>query len=66
MSAKLIMSAKLAFPGLLKTKVILKNCYDVITSVHDVIISVYERSYHNVNFITFKIEVMITYDNFSY
>ena len=32
----LMMSAKIATPGLLKVKVFLKKGYDVIISVHDV------------------------------
>ena len=57
----LMMSAKMATPGLLKIKVFWNKGYDVIISVHDVtnkILSVtqiicrcgHERSYHNLSF----------------
>ena len=46
----LMMSAKMAAPGLLKTKVFLKKGYDVITSVHDVTNEIFSGdSNYNVN-----------------
>ena len=46
----LMMSAKMATSGLLKTKIFWKKGYDVIISVHDVIIPILSRdSNYNVN-----------------
>ena len=45
-----MMSAKMATSGLLKTKIFWKKGYDVIISVHDVIIPILSRdSNYNVN-----------------
>ena len=44
------MSAKMATPGLLKTKVILKKSYGVIIFVHDITDKIFSRdSNYNVN-----------------
>ena len=66
----LMMSAKMATPGLLKTKIFWKKGYDVIISAHDVIIPILSRdSNYNVNvvmwpkfgnFSIFMREVIIT------
>ena len=46
----LMMSAKMATPGLLKTKIFLKKGYDVIISAHDVTSPILSRdSNYNVN-----------------
>ena len=46
----LMMSAKMATPGLLKTKIFWKKDYDVLTSAHDVISPILSRvSNYNVN-----------------
>ena len=48
----LMMPTKMATPGLLKTKVFSKKCYDVIIFVHDVTNKILSRdSVYNVNMV---------------